>query len=171
MREEKKFLTAEYVGRLEASPYFIAADYTGLSVAEFNELRTRLAAAGAEIHVVKNRIFKIAAKEAGLGELNGELAGQLAVVTGEGEISVAAKALKNFRREFKKLAMRFGYLGEERLDAESVNRLADLPSLDVMRSQLCGLIKEPSARVARVIQTPAAMLARVLQARVDKEQE
>ena len=168
MREEKKFLTAEYVGRLESSPYFIVADYTGLSVAEFNELRIRLAEAGAEIHVVKNRIFKIAAKEAGIAELNGEMTGQLAVVTGEGEVSAAAKTLKNFRREFEKPTMRFGYLGEERLDAASVNRLADLPSLDVLRGQLCGLIKEPSARLARTIGTPAAMLARVVQAKVDK---
>ena len=47
MREEKKFLTAEYVERINASPYFIVADYTGLNVSEFNELRARLLAAGA----------------------------------------------------------------------------------------------------------------------------
>ncbi len=170
MREEKKYLTAEYVDRINASPYFIVADYTGLKVSEFEELRNRLLGAGAEIHVVKNTIFKIAATEAGIAKLNGELAGQLAVVTGEGEISVAAKVLKNFNREFEKPKIRFGYLGEDRLDLESINRLADLPSLDVLRGQLCGLIKEPAGRLARVINTPGAMLARVLQAHVDKEQ-
>jgi large subunit ribosomal protein L10 len=169
MREEKKLLTAEYVVRLNASPYFIVADYNGLSVQEFEELRTRLGEAGAEIHVVKNSTFKIAAAEAGIGDLNGALSGQLAVVTGEGEISLAAKMVKNFDREFDRPKMRFGYLGEERLEADDLNRLADLPSLDVLRSQLCGVIQAPATQLARVINTPATMVARALQARVDKE--
>ena len=133
MREEKKLLTVEYVARLNASPYFIVADYTGLTVKEFDELRTRLGEAGAEIHVVKNSAFKIAASEAGIVDLNGSLTGQLAIVTGESEISVAAKLLKNFAREFKRPKMRCGYIGDERLEAEDVGRLADLPSLDVLR--------------------------------------
>ena len=170
MREEKKLLTAEYVERLNASPYFIVADYTGLTVKEFDELRTRLGEAGAEIHVVKNSTFKIAASEAGIADLNGALTGQLAVVTGESEISAAAKLIKNFAREFERPKMRFGYLGDERLESEDVNRLADLPSLDVLRGQLCGVIQAPAAQLARIINTPASMVARALQAHVDKEQ-
>ena len=170
MREEKKLLTAEYVERLNASPYFIVADYTGLTVKEFDELRTRLGEAGAEIHVVKNSTFKIAASEAGIVDLNGALTGQLAVVTGESEISTAAKLIKNFAREFERPKMRFGYFGEERLEAEDVSRLADLPSLDVLRGQLCGVIQAPATQLARIINTPASMVARALQARVDKEQ-
>ncbi|MBL67447.1 MAG: 50S ribosomal protein L10 [Verrucomicrobiales bacterium] len=170
MREEKKFLTSEYVARLNASPYFIVADYTGMTVAEFNELRNRLMEAGAEVHVVKNTIFKIACTEAGIAELNGALAGQLAVVTGETEMAGAAKVVKNFAREFERPEVRFGYLGEERLEADDVKRLADLPSLDVLRAQLCGVIQAPATQLARLIQTPASMVARALQARVDKEQ-
>ncbi len=170
MREEKKLLTVEYVERLNASPYFIVADYTGLTVKEFDELRTRLGEAAAEIHVVKNSTFKVAASEAGVADLNGALTGQLAVVTGESEISTAAKLIKNFAREFKRPKMRFGYFGEDRLEAEDVNRLADLPSLDVLRGQLCGVIQAPAAQLARIINTPASMVARALQAHVDKEQ-
>ena len=55
MRAEKKFITSEYVARLNASPFFIVVDYTGLKVAQFNELRTRLRKGGAEMHVVKDR--------------------------------------------------------------------------------------------------------------------
>ena len=83
MRPEKQFLTKEYLGRLNASPFFIVVNYKGLSVGHMTELRKRLSKAGAEVHIVKNSIFRIAAKEAGVGELNGALAGQLAVVTGQ----------------------------------------------------------------------------------------
>jgi large subunit ribosomal protein L10 len=83
MRLEKKALTQEYLTRLNASPFFIVVDYKGLKVGHMTELRKRLHGVGAEMHVVKNSIFRIAAKEAGVADLNGSLAGQIAVVTGQ----------------------------------------------------------------------------------------
>ena len=110
MRAEKQNLTKEYLARLNASPFFIVVDYKGLKVGQLTELRKRLNKAGAEIHVVKNSVFRIAAKEAGVGDLNGTLAGQLAVVTGQKDISTAAKVVKNFGAEFDQLKVQFGYL-------------------------------------------------------------
>ena len=71
MRAEKKFLTSEYVARLNASPFFIVVGYQGLKVAHMSELRKRLTQAGSEVHVVKNTVFRVAAKEAGVAELDG----------------------------------------------------------------------------------------------------
>jgi len=90
MRAAKQFLTREYVDRLNASPFFLLVDYKGLSVLQFTGLRKRLSAAGAEVHVVKNSVFRLAAKEAGLPDLAGALNGQMAAVTGQKDISVAA---------------------------------------------------------------------------------
>src|SRR5215510_8179687 len=116
MRPEKQSLTKEYLTRLNASPFFIIVDYKGLKVSHLTELRKRLIKAGAEVHIVKNSIFRIAAKEAGVGELNGALAGQLAVVTGQRDISTAAKVVKTFGSEFDKLKVYFGYLNNQRLE-------------------------------------------------------
>jgi large subunit ribosomal protein L10 len=115
MRAEKQSLTKDYVGRLNASPFFIVVDYKGLKVGHMTELRRRLNKAGAEVHVVKNSIFRIAAKEAGVGDLDGTLTGQLAVVTGQRDISTAAKVVKTFGAEFDRLKVRFGYLNNQRL--------------------------------------------------------
>jgi len=87
MRPEKQNLTKEYLTRLNASPFFIVVDYKGLHVGHWTELRKRLIKAGAEAPCsVKNSIFRIAAKEAGVARLNGALAGQLAVITGRRNI-------------------------------------------------------------------------------------
>jgi large subunit ribosomal protein L10 len=169
MRPEKNLITAEYVTRLNASPFFIVAEYTGLSVAQFTELRKRLAKAGAQVHVVKNTLLRIAAKEAGVADLNGSLSGQLAVVTGARDVSAVAKVLKNFHAEFEKPKTRFGYLDNKRLEAADIKALADLPSLDVLRSKLLGVLKSPSTKLVVLLNTPASQLARVLQARVEKE--
>ena len=168
MRAEKKFITTEYVARLNASPFFLVVDYRGLTVGQFTELRKRLGNVGSEVHVVKNSIFRVAAKEAGVAELGAGLDGQLAVVTGQRDISSVAKTVKTFQSEFEKPKFRFGYLKDQRLDATQIAVLADLPSLDVLRGQLVGLLQEPASRLVRLLNTPAEQLARVVKARVDK---
>src|SRR5450432_953873 len=168
MRAEIQLLTKEYAARLNASPFFIVAGYHGLTVAHLTELRKRLKTAGAEIHIVKNSVFRIAAKEAGVGDLNGSLAGQMAVVTGQKDISAAAKALKNFGAEFDKLKIKFGYLNNQRLEAVGIVALADLPSLDVLRAKLLGLLNAPATKLAILINTPASQLAQVIKAKAEK---
>ncbi|MGO8766782.1 MAG: 50S ribosomal protein L10 [Limisphaerales bacterium] len=170
MRAEKQILTKEYAARLNASPFFIVIGYQGLKVSHFGELRKRLSQAGAEVHVVKNSIFRVAAKEAGLADLNGSLAGQMAVVTGQKDISAAAKALKNFGAEFDKLKLKFGYLNNQRLEEASIVALADLPSLDVLRARLLGLLNAPATKLVTLINTPATQLAQVIKAKAEKAQ-
>jgi large subunit ribosomal protein L10 len=169
MRAEKQNITAEYKTRLNSSPFFIVVEYTGLRVGPMTELRKRLARAGAELHVVKNSIFRIAAREAGVGELNGALTGQLAVVTGQKDVSSAAKVLKTFAAEFDKPKLKFGYLNSQRLEANDLKTLADLPSLDVLRGRLLGVLNAPATKLVQLMNTPATQLARVLQAKIDKK--
>ncbi len=168
MRAEKQFLTNEYVARLNGSPFFIVVGYQGLKVAHLTELRKRLREAGAEAHVVKNTVFRVAAKEAGVADLTGALTGQVAVITGQKDISSAAKALKNFAAEFDKLKLKFGYLDNQRLDETALVALADLPSLDVLRGNLLGLLNAPASTLVRLINTPASQLAQVIKAKSEK---
>ena len=171
MRAEKQILTKEYVVRLNASPFFIVVNYQGLKVAHLTELRKRLQKVGAEIHVVKNSIFRVAAKEAGIAEFTAELAGQLAVVTGQKDISAAAKTVKNFGAEFDKLKVQFGYLDNKRLEPAAILALADLPSLDVLRATLLGLLNAPATKLVVLINTPASQLARVVKAKAEKPEK
>ncbi len=168
MRAEKQNLAKEYLVRLNSSPFFIVVNYKGLKVAHLTELRQRLNKAGAEIHIVKISIFRIAAKEAGVGDLNGALTGQVAVVTGQRDISRAAKVVKSFGAEFDRLKVHFGYLNNQRLEQPQVLALADLPSIEVLRSQLLGLMKSPTTKFVRLLNTPASQMARVLAARKEK---
>ena len=168
MRAEKQNISAEYINRLNASPYFIVVDYQGLKVGPITELRKRLLKAGAELHVVKNSIFRIAAKEAGVADLTGVLAGQLAVVTGKQDVSAAAKVLKTFSAEFDKPKLKFGYLNNQRIENRELIMLADLPSIEVLRGTLLGMLNTPATSLVRILNTPASQLARVLQAKADK---
>ena len=168
MRAEKKFLSSEYVARLNAAPFFLVVDYKGLKVAPMTELRKRLHKAGAEIHVVKNSVFRVAAKEAGVADLSGSLTGQLAIVTGQKDVSSAAKVVKTFASEFDKPKVQFGYLNNQRLEAADVMTLADLPSIEVLRSKLLGVLNAPATKLVVLLNTPGSQLARVIKAKSEQ---
>lgn len=168
MRQEKQSLTKEYLARLNSAPFFIAINYTGLKVGPLAELRKRLAKAGAELHIVKNSIFRIAAQEAGIPDLGGPLAGQLAIITGPKDVSAAAKTVKTFAAEFEKPKMQFGFLNSVRLDGTQLLALADLPSIEVLRGKLLGVLSAPATKLVVLLNTPGSQLARVIKARAEK---
>jgi large subunit ribosomal protein L10 len=168
MRAEKKIISAEYINRLNASPFFLVVDYKGLSVQQFTELRKRLLKVGGEVHVVKNTIFRIAAKEAGVADLSGMLAGQLAAVTGNKDIAAAAKVIKTFQAEFEKPKLQFGVLGNKPLSADEVRAIADLPPLPELQGKLLGLLQAPAQKLVALINTPGSQLARVVDAYAKK---
>ena len=163
MREEKKFISAEYLARLNASPFFLVVDYKGLSVGGFTQLRKSLIKAGGEVHVVKNTIFRIVAKEAGLADLSGRLTGQLAAVTGKGDIAAVAKVIKGFQPK-----LQFGYLGNKALSAAEIRIIADLPPLAELQGKLLGVLQAPAQKLAALINTPGSQLARVIDAYAQK---
>src|SRR6201996_1405584 len=96
----KATIVEDLQGKLNASPFLFVADYTGLKVAQFAELRNRLHTTGARCHVVKNTFLRRAAKDAGLPEL-AELKGQTAIIVGDKDVAAAAKVLKTLLPSFK----------------------------------------------------------------------
>ena len=168
MRAENTNIGKEYLARLNSSPFFIVVDYTGLKVAPMTELRRRLHKASAEVHVVKNSIFRVAAKEAGIADLSGQLAGQLAIVTGQKDVTSAAKVLKTFGSEFDKPKVKFGFLNNQRLESADFSALADLPSLEELRAKILGIINAPAQKLVAIINTPGSQLARVIKAKSEK---
>ncbi len=169
MRAEKPSIVEDLRNKLNGSPFLFVADYTGLTVQRFGELRTRLAGVGARCHVVKNTFLRRAAKDVGLPEL-GELQGQTAIVLGDKDVAAAAKVLKGFAAEFQKPAIKTGIVDRVVVSSEQIKAIADLPAREVMLSILLGTLQAPASRLVRVLNEPATALARVLKAKADQEQ-
>ncbi len=152
MNPDKEIIINGLLDRVNASPYLIVIDYTGLTVAQFTELRNRLSDGGARCTVAKNSYMRKVLTEAGLPDIGESLVGQTAFVMGECEVFAAAKAIKNFEKEFKKPEMKVGILGDTVLDTERLKSIAEIPSREAMLSSLLGTILEPGAQIARIIQ-------------------
>jgi large subunit ribosomal protein L10 len=171
MRPEKTTIVEDLSARLNHSPFLIVAEYAGMNVIQFSELRSRLAGAGAECKVVKNTFLRKAAAAVGYPDLATELKGQTAIVTGESDVCAAAKILKRFSAEFQKPAVKVGVLENAIISREQIQELADLPAKEVLQAQLLGVLKSPLAKLVTLLNEPAASLARLLKARIDKEGE
>jgi large subunit ribosomal protein L10 len=161
MNPDKKIIVDQLLEKVNAGPYVLVVDYTGMTVPQFNEVRKRLKESGAKLHVTKNSYVKAVGTAKGFPkELEADLKGQSAIVFGSSDVCAAAKVIKNYGAEFKKPVMKSGVLDSTFLTAAEVGELADVGSRDNLLAKLLG-----------VLNAPAGALARVIQARVDKENE
>lgn len=138
----------------------VVTHYLGLTVRETEDLRTRLRKEGAAFKVVKNRLAQKALADAS-DDAQALFKGPVAIAYGADPVS-AAKATTAYAKENDKLVIVGALMGEEVLDAASVQALARLPSLDELRGKIVGLLLAPATKIAGVIQAPAAQLARVV---------
>src|SRR5437868_2870570 len=110
MRPEKANVVSDLSDKLNRSPFVLVTDYQRMNVNHFADLRNRLAASGAEMHVVKNSFLKRAMVDSGLPDVTAQLIGQTAIVTGEKDVAPVAKVLKTFATEFKIAALKIGVI-------------------------------------------------------------
>src|SRR4029450_300026 len=99
MRPEKASIVSDLSEKLKRSPFVLVTDYQHMKVGDFGELRNRLAATGAEVHVVKNNFLRRPMTDSGFPDVADKLVGQTAVVTGEKDVAPVAKIFKIFATE------------------------------------------------------------------------
>lgn len=171
MQAEKTILVDEVGAFLDKSDYVFLADFQRVTVAETEKLRTILADLGAEFHVVKNRILKIAAGERQIEVPEENYSGPTAIVVGGDNAPGVAKALEKFFKDHKKLEVKGGSLEKSALTVDQITELAKLPPVEILKAQLLGLLIQPASQMVRIIQAVPQGLLNVLQAKVDKENE
>jgi large subunit ribosomal protein L10 len=163
MRAEKKQMVDDIGRMLSASKYVFFVSYKGLTVKDFSNLRTDLAKGASECHVFKNRLIKKAAELNGIKALSDiRLKDDTAVVTGRGDVGVVAKILSDFAKGKDKLAPKCGYLDGSVLSANDIKAISTLPSKDVLRSQLLGVLQAPSRNLANVLYAKLCQIVNVL---------
>jgi large subunit ribosomal protein L10 len=160
--EAKRAAVAELKEELSNSKATIVADYRGLTVSNISAVRRALRSEGISYRVVKNRLAKIAAQEAGRGELSELLEGPTALAMGGGDEVTLARTFLEAIRPYKSVVVRGGVIGSQRLDASSVTRLASLPSREILLAQLAGGMASPLAKMASLFAAPIRNLGYAL---------
>jgi large subunit ribosomal protein L10 len=155
---------------LDRSEGLVLTDYRGLTVAEKADLTRRLREAGAEFHVVKNTLFRLAYGER--GEDPAELLeGPTAIAFALEDPVRPSKVLLDFIREKRKGTVKGGVVGGRLFDTEGMTKLSKLPPKDQLMAQVLGAVQGPAAGIVYSIQAVIGELVRTLQAVHDQKAE
>ena len=166
-RLKKEEIVAALRGIFEDTNLVVVTQFSGLSVAEASDLRRQMRAAGATFRVTKNRLAKRAVEGTPFASLSELFTGSSAIAYSDDPVA-AARVAVTYARGNDKLIVVGGALGGAALDRGDVRSLAELPSLDVLRARLIGLLNRPASKLAAVLVAPAGQLARVLNAYSEK---
>ena len=169
-RPEKVAVVDEVREKLRNADAAVLTEYRGLSVAALAKLRSELRPAGGEVKVYKNTLVRRAAQEAGVEPLAEQLVGPSGVVFVTGDVAAAAKALRDFAKTNPLLVIKGGALSGTSLSDKDVQALADLPSRDVLLSQIAGAFQAPMVKMAGLLQALPRNFAYGLKALIDQKE-
>jgi large subunit ribosomal protein L10 len=147
--EAKKQVITELAEKIKKAESIVLVDYQGIKVNEETELRKQMREAGAEYIVAKNRLFKIALKEAGVEDsFDDALEGTTSFAFGYEDAVAPAKVVYDFGKGKEVFNIKAGFLSGKRVDATEVEALAKLPSREQLLSMVLNGMLGPIRKLA-----------------------
>jgi len=138
--EQIKILEQEFDG---ATGIYMT-DFSKIVVQDITTFRSSLREAGCKYIVVKNSLAGIALKNIGKKELGSYLKGPVGIAVTKDDSIGPAKIIKDFQKKNKGLMeVKASYVDKTIFSAEDTLKLADLPSKEILLSQLLSCLKAP----------------------------
>jgi len=154
-RSEKEAVVAEVAGLAAQAQTLVMAEYRGITVADMIKFRANARSQGVSLSVLKNTLARRAVAGTSFESVADQMTGPLIYGFSEDAVA-AAKVVADFAKTNDKLVIRGGAISGKVLDVNGVKQLANIPSKEVLLSQLCGLLMSPMSRTAVVLGALAA---------------
>jgi large subunit ribosomal protein L10 len=167
-RSQKETLVASFRESITAANAIVLAGFSGLTVAEAADLRSKFRDAGVHFRVIKNTLAKRAIEETDCAVLSDALQGPTAWAYSEEDPVAPAKLLVDFIKDSgdeEHIQIKLGYLSGKTLSAEEVTSLAKLPGKDELRSRLLSLFNANATQFVRVLAAGPGEFLNLLTAR------
>lgn len=168
VKQYKVDFVNEIKDALEENKNFILTKYSGIKVSELTALRSQIREKGATYKVVKNNLFKRALDDKGYSSIEEHLKGPIGVAFAGDQIGDVAQVLKAFKKEQKLFEYFLGIIEGTVYDSAALAKIADLPSKEVLLSQIMSLINGPATGIAVGSKEIMNSLARAINAVAEK---
>ena len=165
-RPDKEATVKALSEKFSSATATVLTEYRGLSVKALKDLRRSLAS-DATYSVTKNTLTTIAAHDAGIEGLEDKLTGPTAIAFITGDVATVAKGIRNFAKEHPALVIKGGYMDGKVLDADTVRKLADLESREVLLAKMAGAMKANLSKAVYLFAAPLNQAARAMGALQD----
>lgn len=168
--EDKKTIVNEVADVASKAVSLIAAEYSGLTVAQLTGLRKSARSTGVYMRVVRNTLARRALEGTQFACMQDELVGPLLLAFSTEDPGAAARLIKDFAKDNEKLKVRALAIDSQLLPAEGLNKLASLPTRDEAIALLMSVMMAPITQLVRTIAEPHAKLVRTVAAVRDAKQ-
>jgi len=166
---DKKLLVEALHEDLGRAKVLIVTDYKGLNVAAMGDLRRKLRDAGVSYKVVKNTLLRRAAADTDVETILSSFTGPTGVAISYDDPVAPAKVLVEFAKDNPKMELRAGVMSGKAINAADIKALADLPSREVLLSQLLSVLNGVPTSLVRTLNAIPAKMVYVLQAISDQK--
>jgi large subunit ribosomal protein L10 len=168
--EEKIAAVEEMESLLKDSAAVYFADFSGIDVPTFTNLRRQLHAEDVTFTVVKNRLAKIAATNAGIEGLDDALSGPTGMICAKADPIAPARLLSKFAEgQDGKPKVKLGYLDGTVYVEDQVAALAKLPTREVLLTQVVTGLQSPISGLAFCLSGILQNLVGTIQALTEKK--
>lgn len=171
MLEGKKAIVAEVAEVAKGAVSLVAAEYSGLSVAQLTALRVSARSSGVYLRVVRNTLARRALDGTRFECMQPALVGPLVLAFSKDDPGAAARVMKDFVKKCDKLSVKALSVDGLLLKASELNRLASLPTRDEAIAQLMSVMIAPITKFVRTLAEPHSKLVRTMGAVRDKKQQ
>ena len=150
-QKAKQVIIDEIKEKLDKAQSAVVVDYLGITVAQANEMRSKLRDANVDYTVYKNTLMSRAIKGTKYGELEQILAGPSALALSYEDAVAPARVLAGAIKSFNKMEFKGGIIEGKYYDADGVKSIAALPSRDELIAKFLGSIQSPVGTFVRTL--------------------
>jgi large subunit ribosomal protein L10 len=173
-RAEKAEIIDEIGEKLDEYPILYLTNFSGLTVAQSNDLRGRFREAGVEYQVTKNTLAKMALDRLeGMDALEEFFYGPTAVAFSE-DPAKPARVIQDFVEEedVERPELKVAWIeGELYEGADALDTLADLKSREELIGEIIGLLQSPAQNVVGGLKGAGQNLAGILETLSEREED
>ena len=137
-RSGKAAIIEAFKALAEKASFAAITDFKGMTVEELTNLRVDLRKSGAEYHVIKNTLGRIALTDGKHDSLKDKFHENCGVALGFDDPVAAAKSISEFAKKSQLFAVRCASLDGKPMTAEQVAALAKLPGKEQLLAQMLG---------------------------------
>lgn len=164
-RQEKESFVSHIREELTNSSIVVAVNRTaGITVEEITKLRKDMHGAEANLKILKNTLARIAIKDSALEPLGKHLEGPTGLAFSNNPVGMA-KAISEFAKSNEKFQILGGVMDGKEISVDTIKELASLPSMDELRAKIIGLLTAAASKIVRTVKEPSARVARVIAAK------
>tara|TARA_B100000700_G_scaffold301493_2_gene370809 strand:- start:2085 stop:2594 length:510 start_codon:yes stop_codon:yes gene_type:complete len=161
LKAEKQNFVKEFNSVLKDKNFLVVAHYKGLTVSEISDLRNQIREKNAVFKVAKNTLARRAIKETNFEKLDKFFVGPTSVAFSDDPVGTS-KVMINYSKENENLKVIGGVMGDKELTIDEIKKLASLPSMDALRSQILGLLASVQTRIVYSLKDSQSKVVRVI---------